>query len=463
MLNEHEWYQSIYNDLIQNNKRLIFIAGGSSSGKSHNAEQLEKYLGAKNLKVLRFSTDNYYKGLSRVIVGKTVARDKFKQYQPYEIEISKIVKSITEHYAFKDKFKQENFYQIMNRLSGIVSHNDMFDFVSTLKYEQENMNFDDPFDIDFDWIVDTITKLKNKQIGTLSDYSFNTSEIVESGIKQMNGARYDVIIVEGLYILRPEVLDYFGSDEYVSSSIASSGKTRLIRRLHRDIFTDRCSLTPEETILTVLKNVMPGFISEIEPTFKQSKYELTNNLSTYEKDKKQMSCQTKYAVTKQHKDVMAQFLSSDSVTLVDTEEIRDLYLQDNINDELVLRLRICNDKLHLLSFKTMGDTQDRRVEHFPLHSYLSDVNAVDEFVNMLKSSGFEISNEIIKTRETYSTTGFEDVCEFRVDFIKNLGVFVEIDNLSARQTEDFANALKLKLLPNKSYETLYNSQLINNA
>ena len=281
MLNEQQWYQSIYNDLAQNDKRLVFIAGGSSSGKSYNAEQLEKYLNVKGLRVLRFSTDNYYKGLSRVIVGKTLERDKFKQYRPYEEEIATIVKDITEKFAFKDKFKQENFYQVMNRLNGKVKSEDLFEFVATLKYEQENMNFDDPFDIDFEWIVDTISKLRDKQIGKLSAYSFYTSEIVQDEIKDMNGAEYDVIVIEGLYILRPEVINYFNKDEFVSANINSSARTRLIRRLDRDISSDRTSFTPEQTIFSVLKYCMPGFVADIEPTFKQSKYELANNLSNY--------------------------------------------------------------------------------------------------------------------------------------------------------------------------------------
>jgi uridine kinase len=223
-----------------------------------------------------------------VIVGKTLGRDKFKQYRPYEAEIATIVKDITEKFEFKDKFKQENFYQVMNRLNGKIKSADLFEFVSTLKYEQENMNFDDPFDIDFEWVVDTISKLRDKQVGKLSAYSFYTSEIIKDEIKDMDGADYDAIIVEGLYILRPEVINYFNKDEFVSANINSSPRTRLIRRLDRDIVFGRdTSLTEEETIFSVLRFCMPGFIADIEPTFKQSNYELANNLSGYEKGKKQ--------------------------------------------------------------------------------------------------------------------------------------------------------------------------------
>lgn len=456
MTNEKQWYQDIYSDLIQNNKRLIFIAGGSSSGKSHNAELLEKFLEEKGLRVMRFSTDNYYKGLSWVIVERTINLDEFKKYRPYLKQITKSVKEITEQIPFKDKFAPNNFYQIMNKLSGIISQEDIFKFVSHLKYEQENMNFDDPFDINFDWIVDTIDKLKNKQVGTLCEYSFNTSEVCEDLIKEVDGAKYDAIVVEGLYILRPEVLKAFEPSDYVSANIDCNAKTRLIRRLHRDIFTDRCSLTPEETIMTVLKNVMPAYLTEIEPTFKHSNHELSNDLTEYEKNAKELSSQTKYIVTMEARDVVADFLAGDLVDLKLSEEIKDVYLQDSKqNNDITLRLRISNGNLHLLSFKIGNDTQNRRVEHFPLHKYLSDVRNVSSFIKMLQASGFTITNVITKTREVYTTNKFSGVNEFRVDFVKNLGVFFEFIDANEEEMQEFIKTLDLKRVPNKSYEAMY--------
>ena len=263
MANEKQWCQDIYNDLAQNNKRLVFVAGASSSGKSHNAKFLKQFLEEKGLRVLGFSTDNYYKGLSWVIAERTLNLDEFKKYKQHLKTITKIVKDITEQYPFKDKFAPNNFYNVMNKLSPIIAQEDLYKFVSHLKYEQENMNFDDPFDIDFGWIVETIKALKDKKEGTISEYSFKTSEIWEDKIQKVNGADYDVILVEGLYILRPEVLNFFDAKDYVGANILSDEKTRLIRRLNRDILGDRCALTPEETINIVLKNVMPAYFTEI--------------------------------------------------------------------------------------------------------------------------------------------------------------------------------------------------------
>lgn len=456
MENEKQWCQNIYNDLTQNNKRLIFVAGASSSGKSHQAELLQKFLEEKGLRVLRFSTDNYYKGLSWVIVERTINLKRFNKYRPYLKQITKIVKDITEPSIFKDKFASDNFYKVMNGLSGIIPQDDLFEFVLHLKYEQENMNFDDPFDIDFEWINETIKSLKNKQAGTLSAYSFNTSELDEAEFKEVDGADYDAILVEGLYILRPEVLKAFEPEDYVSANINCNAKTRLIRRLHRDIFTDRCSLTPEETINIVLKNVMPAYPIEIEPTFKHSKHELINKLASVEKESKELSNQVKYKVTSEARDIVADFLAGDDVELKSSEEIKDVYLaDDDKNNDITLRLRICDGKLHTLSFKIGKDTKNRRVEHYPLHKYLSNVTQVSQFIKMLKASGFEIKDVITKNREVYTTNQFDGINEFRVDFVKNLGVFFEISDVDDVQLQDFANTLKLQKLENSSYEEMY--------
>jgi len=460
MTNEKQWCQDICNDLVQNNKRLVFVAGASSSGKSHNAKVLKKFLEEKGLRVLCFSTDNYYKGLSWVISERTLDLEEFKKYKQHLKTITKIVKDITEEYPFKDKFAPNNFYEVMNKLSSIIAQEDLYKFVSHLKYEQENMNFDDPFDIDFNWIVETIKLLMDKKVGTLSEYSFKTSEIWEDKIQKVDGADYDVIVVEGLYILRPEILNFFNTNDYVASNIISDEKTRLIRRLNRDIFGNRCALTPEETINIVLKNVMPAYFTEIEPTFRHSNYQLTNDLTEHEKGEKEMSSQIKYKVPKDSRDRVKSFLTSDKVEFLSGEVIKDIYFKDSKKDnDISLRLRLCNGKLHLLSFKMGKDIQNRRVEHYPLHRYLSNVNDVYNFVKKLEASGFKIDSIIEKVREVYNTNQFNGVKEFRVDFINNLGIFFEFSGAKEAEIQNFAEALGLKRLANESYESMYNKSV----
>ncbi len=63
-----ELFSKIENEL--NDKKIILIAGASSSGKTFMAEKLKDYLSQKGKRVLQFSCDMYYKGISRIITEK---------------------------------------------------------------------------------------------------------------------------------------------------------------------------------------------------------------------------------------------------------------------------------------------------------------------------------------------------------------------------------------------------------
>ncbi len=455
MANEQKWHQEIYEDLMQNKKRLVFIAGGSGSGKSHNAENLRQFLQTKGLKALCFSTDNFYKGLSWIIAEKTLNLERFKKYRPHLKEITRIIKEITEYSPFGKKFNDENFSKVMNRLSTIVEQEDLFGFVTCLKYEQENMDFDDPFDIDFEWVVDTITKLNKRQEGTLSVYSFDTSEIVESKIAPVDGKDYDVIIVEGLYILRPEIIDNLGEQDYVSASIICDPITRLLRRWHRDIKKGRSTLTPEESITNVLKNCMPRFTTDIEPTLRNSEYGLKNLLTESEINNGRAINHQRHAVTTDNYEIVGEFLTGDFASMKKCEEIEDIYFSsNNIDSDVIFRLRVVNNNLHSLHFIMGNKARNRHLEEFPLHEYFSDTTKVNEFVELLKNSGLQVYRTVRKTRETYSTNVFERVEEFSVEYVENGGVAVKLENMTIDETLDFVTALKLKKMPSYSFELI---------
>ncbi len=453
MTNEQTWHQEILSDLMQNKKRLVFIAGGSGSGKSHNAKNLQKFLQSKGLKTLCFSTDNFYKGLSWIITEKTLNLERFKKYRPRMKEITRTVKQVTEYSPFGEKFQDENFVKLMNALSPIVEQEDLYDFVIKLKEEQINMDFDDPFDIDFNWVVDTLTKLNEKKEGTLSVYSFDTSEIVEKEVTLVDGKDYDVIVVEGLYIMRPEVVNHFAEQKYVSASIVCDPVTRMLRRWHRDIKLGRSTLTPEETINSVLKYCMPRFITDIEPTMKGVKHDFHNMLSDFEINQRQPIVQKRYAITKDNYETVGEFIAGSLATLKQTEEIEDVYLtSDNKESDLAFRLRIIDSKLYSLDFIMGSKNHNPHLEEFPLHKYLGDTSNVEAFLKLLENCGLEIQKVISKTCETYLTYCFEKVEEFKVNYVENAGVNIELNDLNKDETVDFVTTLKLNKMPSYSID-----------
>ena len=98
---------------ISNQKNVILIAGASASGKSYMAEKLKTYLENNGLKVAQFSSDMYYKGISRIITEKTFMHNvEFVGYIDKCADICVAIKSIICNYDFADKFCSENFNKI---------------------------------------------------------------------------------------------------------------------------------------------------------------------------------------------------------------------------------------------------------------------------------------------------------------------------------------------------------------
>lgn len=59
-------------DILASEKKLVFLAGASASGKTYIAEDIAKQLEAQGKRVLTLSSDNYYvsdTGIKSVIYG----------------------------------------------------------------------------------------------------------------------------------------------------------------------------------------------------------------------------------------------------------------------------------------------------------------------------------------------------------------------------------------------------------
>ena len=70
------WCEKIEQQIKQNNKKIVLVAGASSSGKSYSSQVLCDYLCQNGIKARVYSADNYYKGVSRIITEKALQKNQ---------------------------------------------------------------------------------------------------------------------------------------------------------------------------------------------------------------------------------------------------------------------------------------------------------------------------------------------------------------------------------------------------
>jgi len=121
-------------------------------------------------------------------------------------------------------------------------------------------NFDVPNLIDYENFLRTLVNLINREEVSIPIYSFKTSNVV--GQKQIPNINYDVIIVEGLYVLYN---DYMLKHFDIKVFIDTKEEIRFKRRLKRDM-TERKQGSKEELINNYIKFVVPGYDKYIYPT-----------------------------------------------------------------------------------------------------------------------------------------------------------------------------------------------------
>ena len=453
MSNFNSWSESIFKE-IQNfpHKKIVLIAGASGSGKSHNSKKLKSFLTEKGLNVVAFSADNYYKGISRLLVEKLFLENPdLAKYQNKQSEIVRAVKQIIESSAFTEKFNETNFSKIIKSLKPILGA-DCQRFSQELKRQFEQINFDDPFALDLKTLVSDINKLLNNQSIVLPDYSFATGEVTFNENNKIQG-NDTIFIIEGLYVLRDEVYGMLDSNRVIPCLVDCDLKTLLSRRLNRDIKSGRTTYTPEQTIITTLTKTMPSYCKFIEPYNKNSKFTLSTSLTKDEIITKESSSQLKFKLNNsQIKAIKALQL----ISLASQNQI-DHYLCDSSGlDSFIVRVREENGMLTKLTFKNNYSNSfeiNRKIEEYNLSDFSAENRDINNFLNFITNSGFKEDALIAKKRQILK---YGD-CTFKFDYIPELGTFIEFDELSSH-AKKLINLLKLTDIQNMSYLELLKEQ-----
>lgn len=437
---------------ISSEKKVVLIAGASSSGKSFSSEILKEELEKEGKNVLLFSSDMFYKGISRTIVEKTFLHNsEFMKYSDKAPEITKLIKNIICESPFPEKLCEGNKNQIKEALTTVLPINEIENFLAKLEIEMQNINFDEPFAIDFSKLNKTISSLLEGKKVYIPKYTFRTGEceFLEENIK--DGKNFDVILVEGLYTLRDEVLSKLDPSKIIKSAIHCDLKTLLTRRFNRDIKSKRVSFSPEQTIISFISQVMPAFYVYIYPTFKNAEIILNSSLTQTEIENREKNVQVKYPTNNEINNI----LKLKNAQLLKIEKHRDYFLEDTTRENsngIMLRLREENGLATKLSIKVKTKSPERAVEEYDLSICLSQKNRnFKDLLEKFKNSGFETSQMISKTRKIYDV----DNTRIRVDNVDNLGYFVEVENTNLKGIKKLKDLLMISNGTTKSYHDLY--------
>ncbi len=417
-------FKQIENNVLYGKNNVILIAGASSSGKSYMALKLQDYLEAKGVRVAQFSSDMYYKGISRIITEKTFLHNiEFMSYSSKCNEIGQMVRKIIQDSPFPEKFCEDNFAAINTYLKSVMPEFVADKFADKLKVEFERINFDEPFCIDFEELSKDITKFQIGESICVPIYSFRTGESYKDYNEVISKDKYDVVIVEGLYTLRNELLNRINLNNVLKVGIDCDTKTLITRRFNRDINSNRCTFTPEQTIMSFISQVMPAYYSYIYETLRKADIVYNTTISSKEINESEHNIQYKFNAPGS----VDKLLLKRGATKLSEVEQKDYFLESKAsnNKNITLRLRCENGLATKLSIKVNKSLIERAVQEYNLAELLSEENrSPEKLLSLFNKSGYDTAHVLSKTRKTFKY--FDHI--LKVDKVKDLGTFVEMDD-----------------------------------
>lgn len=445
------------------NKKIVLIAGASSSGKGYNAVKLSKVLGCHNIKSAIISADSYYKGLAKIITEKTFYKNNLKEHiiNLYP-KILEIVYKNTADLERPDKFNPVVFNKIREEFSTLMPATDAQKLIKALHKEYLYINFDEPSSIEYNNLSSDLKTLiyEPDKIIYFPEYSFKTCESSFNPNNNLKGSDFDCIIVEGLFVLRPELLNLLNPKNIIKTGVNCDLQTLFARRLNRDVVNShsRTNTTPEQEIMSFVTQAMPSYFYDIYPTLKEANFVLNIKSNKYTNEKEIAFWQRKYRTTEDIYEKLNQ-ISAKEINSIYQE---DFFLENVLNnkiDNTNICLRKQNNELVKLSIKTENKIPyylAQEIEEFDLATMLKGkTRNTNLLFKMFGNRGFETTIILHKTRKIYE---YQD-CRFKVDNIENFGTFIEFFPMPIKKLKQLKKLLELDNGENLSYFLLFKDKM----
>lgn len=433
----------LINEMFEKRKRCAIVIGGAtSSGKSYSAEYLENFLNKNNIPSLIISTDHYNKGISGIVTDK-VNEKYFNSKMPHKEEIRLIVREIIKNTPFEEKFSEENCLKIKSKISNLLSPKELNIYLNGCKDEFSHFSFDEPYVYDLKEVAHDVKILLSGKSITQKKYSKITSERIPNNVK-IDGSKYKVIIIEGIYVLTNGLLDELDNKSLIANFVEGTPKSLFLRRVIRD--QKITSLPGYLTISMYFNYIAKSYKESIQPSMKNADVILDNNMSFAE-----LREGTLYMTKERTKITNPDFLSKlwNASKTVKTVYQKDIYIKGNgepsdVNS--IIRMRELSDdkgktyKPSSLVSKGVPKYRRDMKEIRPINILLSEqdfpkvFNSEEDFLNKVKCADFVVQQIIYKTKRYLRYKGFKLV----LTEIPNDGIYLELtDPRIDSKTRDF--------------------------
>jgi len=256
-------------------KALVLIAGASSSGKSFAASALRQMLSKNGHRALVLSLDQYNFGLSGIIPNK-VNQNLFQGSLRNLPEISRRIKKIIYGVPFEKKYAPEVLEKISPAVAPLLSPSDLPKFLEGLAQEWAKLNFDEPSVYNLPEAAKDLKVLLSDGKVLEKRYSKVVSERVPTH-HYLDGSKYDVLILEGIYALDPSMLKALDGLFPICNFVDGNPKSLFLRRVLRDK-----RLTSADNVFTIrlyFRYIIPSYLEQILPCRGAADVILNNNMT----------------------------------------------------------------------------------------------------------------------------------------------------------------------------------------
>lgn len=428
--------------LAEQERAVISMAGASASGKGEASDRLKENLEQDGIETAIFSTDNFYKGISRMVTENLPNHLSEEELELIDLkDLNGFIHELTGKKDFGDKFSAENLEKIKAYIAGKYPQIDIDKVMEAIAYEKDHLDFDNPGVVDLALVADTIKRWKSGETVRIPKYSMKISE--QDGSYEIDGSKIKAIIVEGLYGLDESVTEDSDAKSYVEAEI----KSLLMRRMRRDILKGRSSFPPEMNLWITLEIVLPAFKKYILPTKENADSILANTYTEQEtKDTEEYDVQDKVQLTPEDVAKIESLAGQPEMQIKQA----DYYFT---NEELghdpahLIRVRVQDGEIKNLVHKGTKETrEDGRIirpteEYIKTGEFGNWYKEPEKLAKAFEGAGFSLVKKIDKERSIYTYKGIE----LTVDKIDGLGTFVEFRANNKKSHEPKIDEIKEQL------------------